>query len=136
NPRRSDTSPLDANRILKDYLLQAAYHVGSTGRHRLQEYYRKAENEQRRSRLATAKLLLRVARYMVQTEMIYLPLEILHPDMPLPNGYIVAYYQQVTDALTAKWKHYNLAGVPDDANYLTKWKENVSDIVAATELNN
>jgi len=117
-------------------LLQAAYHVGSTGRHRLQEYYRKAENEQRRSRLATAKLLLRVARYMVQTEMIYLPLEILHPDMPLPNGYIVAYYQQVTDALTAKWKHYNLAGVPDDANYLTKWKENVSDIVAATELNN
>lgn len=125
--------PLDANRILKDYLLQAAYHVGTTGQHRLQEYYQKAENEQRYSRLATAKLLLRIARYLVQTEMIYLPLEILRPEMPLPSGYVIAYYEQVTQALKAKWKHYNLAGVPEEGNYLAKWKETVKDIIAFTE---
>jgi transposase len=135
-PAKVGHLPLDANRILKDYLLQAAYHAGTTGQHRLQQYYQKAENEQRRSRLATAKLLLRIARYLVQTEMIYLPLEILHPDMALPGGYVVAYYEQVTEALKAKWKHYNLAGVPEHGNYLAKWKETVSDIIAFTERNN
>jgi hypothetical protein len=122
--------PLDANRILKDYLLQAAYHAGTTGKHRLQQYYHKAEAEERYSRLATAKLLLRIARQMVQTEMIYLPLAILHPDMPLPTGYVLAYYQETTEAIARKWKRYDLSGIDDDANYLAKWKETVKEIVA------
>jgi transposase len=127
--------PLDANRILKDYLLQAAYHVGTTGEHRLQEYFRKAENEERRSRLATAKLLLRVARPMVQTEMIYLPLEILDPKTPLPPGYVLAYYQRVAEQIAEKWKGYNLAGIPEELNYLVQWKETVNDIARSTENN-
>ena len=131
-PAKVGHLPLNANRILKDYLLQAAYHVGTTGKHRLEQYYQKAENEQRYSRLATAKLLLRIGRQMVQTEMIYLPLAILHPDMPLPEGYVVAYYQEVTGKLVAKWKGYNLSGVADEANYLVRWKETVKDIVRVT----
>lgn len=127
--------PLDANRILKDYLLQAAYHVGTTGEHRLQEYYRKAENEERRSRLATAKLFLRIARPMVQTEMIYLPEEILDPETALPAGYVLAYYQRVAGQIAAKWKGYNLAGIPDELNYLAHWKETVNDIARSNERN-
>ena len=125
--------PLDANRIAKDYLLQAAYHVGTTGEHRLQQYYMKAENEERRSRLATAKLLLRIARQMVRTEMIYLPEEILKPDTQLPRGYILAYYQSATKALEAKWKKYDLSGIPDEENYLVNWKENVKSIATVAE---
>lgn len=125
--------PLNANRIAKDYLLQAAYHVGTTGQHRLQQYYMKAETEERRSRLATAKLLLRIARQMVRTEMIYLPEEILDPETPLPRGYVLAYYQAATKALETKWKKYDLSGIPDDKNYLVKWKETVKSIANFTE---
>jgi len=134
-PAKIGHLPLDANRILKDYLLQAAYHAGTTGLHRLQQYYEKAENEQRYSRLATAKLLLRIARQMVQTEMIYLPLEILHPDMTLPKGYVAAYYEEVTGKLVQKWKGYDLSGIPEEANRLLTWKETVKDIIRFTENN-
>jgi len=125
--------PLNANRIVKDYLLQAAYHVGTTGEHRLRQYYMKAENEERRSRLATAKLLLRIARQMVRTEMIYLPVEILQPGPQLPQGDVLAYYRSATTALEAKWKKYDLSGIPDEKNYLVKWKENLKSIATFVE---
>lgn len=127
--------PLNANRIAKDYLLQAAFHVGTTGEHRLQQYYMKAENEERRSRLATAKLWLRIARRMVHTEMIYLPEEILHPKKQLPPHYVLDYYEAVTEALETKWKKYDLSGIPDEKNRLVQWKETVKSIAAFTEQN-
>lgn len=61
--------PFDCNHILKDWLLQAAYHVGTTrhpnaklpgqdGVHRLMQHYQRIENNQGKSRLSTANLTL------------------------------------------------------------------------------
>ena len=76
--------PMDCNRMLKDWLLQGAYHVGTTkhpmqkidgndGSHRLLEHYCRIENNEGKSRLSTAKLLLKISRRMVMNERVYLP---------------------------------------------------------------
>jgi transposase len=131
-PARTGHLPLDANRILKDYLLQAAFHAGTTGQHRLQEHYRQVELRDGKSRLSTAKLLVRILRRMALTETVYLPLEILRPGLPLPEGYVVAYYREVTAKLVEKWKPYDLSGIDPQANRLQQWKETVDDIARAS----
>lgn len=128
SPPRVGRLPLDANHIAKDYLLQAAHHAGTTGQHRLQQHYRRVEERDGKSRLSTAKLLVRVLRRMVLTETVYLPLEILHPGLPLAQGHVAAYYQEVTARLEDKWKPYDLSGIDPQANRLHQWKETLSDI--------
>jgi len=127
--------PLDANHILKDYLLQAAYHAGTTGEHRLQQHYQRVEHREGKSRLSTAKLLVRIARRLVLTETVYLPAEMLRPTGALPQGSVAAYYQQVTAQLVEKWKGYDLSGIDPQANHLQQWRETVRDIVRFTTQN-
>lgn len=124
--------PLDANRILKDYLLQAAFHAGTTGQHRLQKHYLSVEHRDGKSRLSTAKLLVRILRRMVLTETVYLPLEILRPATPLPEGYVAAYYREVTARIQEKWKPYDLSGIDPQQNRLQQWKETVDDIARSS----
>jgi hypothetical protein len=100
-----------------------------TGHHRLQQHYRQVELRDGKSRLSTAKLLVRILRRMTLTETIYLPLEILRPGLPLPEGYVAAYHQEVAAKLQEKWKPYDLSGIDPQANRLTQWKETVDDIV-------
>lgn len=127
-PPRVGTLPMDANRILKDYLLQAAFHAGTTGNHRLQQHYQRICHRDGRARLSTAKLLLRILRVMAKTQMVYLPEEILRPGKNLPRHSVIDYYQAVTEALEQKWNAFDLSGIPDENNHLQKWKETVHDI--------
>ena len=131
-PAKVGRLPRDANRILKDYLLQAAFHAGTTGSHRIQEHFQRVENREGRSRLSTAKLLVRVMRKMVKTEMIYLPDEILRPGKQLPPNYVIDYYREATEAMDRKWSKFDLSGIPDKDNRLIKWKETVDDIARFT----
>ena len=66
-----------ANRVLKDYLIQAAHHVGTTGSHRLRDHYERVMDRGGRERLGTAKMLVRILRVMVTTESVYLPPDLL-----------------------------------------------------------
>ena len=132
SPPKVGHLPLDANHILKDYLLQAAYHAGTTGEHRLQQHYQRVEHRDGKSRLSTAKLLVRIGRRLALTESVYLPAEILQSTAPLPPGYVAAYYQQVSAQLQTKWKSYDLSGIDPQANRLRQWQETVSDIVRFT----
>ncbi len=134
-PAKVGHLPLDANRVLKDYLLQAAYHAGTTGSHRIQEHFQRVENREGRSRLSTAKLLVRIIRAMVKSEMVYLPMQILHPSGPLPQDYVVSYYRETGDTLEKKWRRFDLSGIPPEHNLLLKWKETVDDIARFTVQN-
>jgi hypothetical protein len=128
--------PLDANRILKDYLLQAAYHAGTTGDgHRLQRHYLRLEQAGRHSRLSTAKLLLRLARAMVLTESPYLPAEILHRDPQTTPNHLIDYCRAQLTAVQTKWKGYDLSGIAPDANRLTRWKESTHELIAMLSKN-
>jgi transposase len=131
-PAKVGHLPLDANRILKDYLMQAAYHAGTTGSHRIRDHFERVENREGHSRLSTAKLLVRVIRAMVKSEMVYLPMCILRPEGPLPRGFVVSYYREMLEALDRKWRSFDLSGIPPEQNRLLKWKETVDDIAQFT----
>lgn len=124
--------PIDANRILKDYLLQSSYHTGTTGSHRLRDHYQRVQNRDGRERLSTAKLLVRIIRKMVKSESVYLPAELLHPGRELPRGYLAGIYSETARTLDRKWKGYDLSGINPEMNLLLKWKEAVNEI---TKLN-
>lgn len=133
--------PIDANHHLKDQLLQAAYHTGNSrhpawkrlglpGEHPLYEHYHSVEVREGRSRLSTAKKLLRVAAAMVRDERIYLPANALKPNMPdaMPTEQFVAYHQIVAEMLKSKWKGYDLSGIPDECNRLTRWLQDTDEL--------
>jgi hypothetical protein len=120
--------PMDANHTLKDYLLQAAHHVATTGEHRLQKHFQRVENHQGRSRLSTAKMLVRIGRQMVLDEMPYLPLEMLRPQLPLPGEFVRTFLAELTQKLAKKWSEYDLSGIPDSENYLVKWEAKVDEL--------
>jgi transposase len=120
--------PMDANHTLKDYLLQAAHHVATTGEHRLRKHFQRVENHEGRSRLSTAKMLVRIGRQMVLGEMPYLPLEMLRPQLPLPAEYVRTFFAELTQKLTAKWEGYDLSGIPESENYLVKWEAKVDEL--------
>ena len=124
--------PLDCNRILKDWLLQAAYHVGTTkhpirktpgkeGMHRLLKHYQNVENRQGKSRLSTAKLLIKIFRKMVAEQRIYLPDEWVKKPAP-SDPELFLYFDVVNKSLQEKWKAYDLSGIDDEKNYHLKWK--------------
>jgi len=130
--------PLDCNHILKDYLLQAAYHVGTTphpmaklperdGAHRLFEHYQRIENRQGKSRLSTAKLLLRIARRMVINQHIYVPSQWLKKT-DISGAEFVEYFDCVNASFIQKWKGYDLTGISPDKNYFTKWKDYTDEL--------
>lgn len=126
-PAQVTRLPMDANRIGKDYLLQAAFHVGTTGNHRLQKHYARVQARGGRERLSTAKLLLRIARKMVQTEMVYLPEHFLKPPehFSLPSSMIQSYFEEGVATLKRKWKSYDLSGIPEQDNRLIQWENDV-----------
>ena len=130
--------PLDCNRILKDWLLQAAYHVGTTehpirkipgktGMHRLLKHYQNVEARQGKSRLSTAKLLIKIFRKMVMNQRIYLPDEWVTPPPPSEQE-LFLYFDVINKTLDEKWKMYDLSGIDDEKNYWIKWKECCDDL--------
>jgi hypothetical protein len=131
--------PIDCNHALKDWLLQAAFHTGTTphpaweclelpGRqHRLYEHYQRLEREERHSRLSTAKLLLRIGQAMVRDRRAYLPANALDPQAPGAIGAsaLVEYLRITATAVAARWKGYDLAGIPEEHNLLQQWHKEI-----------
>ena len=130
--------PKDCNHILKDWLLQGAYHVGTTrhpmgklpgrdGMHRLIEHYQRIENNEGKSRLSTAKLLIRIGRRMVLNERVYMPSEWVKRPAP-SDGELFEFLDCVNQSLNEKWKKYDLSGIDNKRNYWVKWKEYCDDL--------
>ena len=126
--------PLDCNHHLKDWLIQAAGQVGTTehpawrrvglpGTHPLREHYLRVEANNGHCMISTAKRLLRIGRAMVRDCRIYLPTDSLRGDHPnaMSTEQYVQYHQIMKDTIQAKWKGYDLSGIPDDSNYLKRW---------------
>lgn len=117
--------PRDANRALKDYLLQAAHHVGTTGGHQLSRVRDRAVGRGGRDRLATAKALVRTIRGLVRTESVYLPPEALRAD---PACDVAGHLCRIADAMAVKWRGLDLSGIEPEYNLLLQWRNTVDDI--------
>jgi len=133
--------PIDSNHHLKDQLLQAAYHIGHNthpawrplglpGEHRLYENYRNVELREGRSRLNTAKKLLKVAAAMVRDQRVYLPNNALDPAAAgaMPAEQFIAYLRIVAEMFTRKWKGYDLSGIPEERNRLQLWLKDIDEL--------
>lgn len=135
--------PVDCNRILKDWLLQGAYHVGTTkhpmhksegedGLHRLLEHYRRVENNDGKSRLSTAKLLIKIGRQMVFNERIYLPSDWVRKPAPSEEK-LFSYLEVVNKSLDEKWKSYDLSGIDQNKNSLIQWRNYCDELMQSNK---
>ena len=138
--------PVDANHYLKNWLLQAAHHVGTTphlawrtldlpgSEHQLYLHYHQVEMRDGRSLLSTAKSLLRVARAMVRDQRIYLPVNALNSQSKdaLPTEDFLQYHHIVNKSLIQKWKAYDLHGIADEHNCLVRWQEELQALEKQT----
>ena len=46
----------------------------------------------------------------------------------MPAEQFVAYHQIVAEMLQAKWNKYDLSGIPDERNQLTRWLEGLDNL--------
>ncbi len=63
---------------------------------------------------------------------IHLPPNALNPSAPdaMPADQFVAYLEVVAEMLKAKWKGYDLSGIPEERNQLGRWLQNTEELAA------
>jgi 5'-3' exonuclease len=134
--------PRDCNKILKDYLLQAAQHTGKTlhpfrkisasydGEHTLSEHFQHVENNEGKSRLRNAKYLLKITRRLVKEQRFYFPgKHWLADDFSPDSEEHIQFYLSAIQNIKDKLKGYDLSGIKDENNYLLKEEKVISDII-------
>ena len=89
------------------------------------------ENRQGKSRLSTAKLLIKIFRRMTADQRIYLPDEWVKHPAPSEKE-LFLYFNVVNKALEEKWKSYDLSGIDPENNYYLKWKAYCDDLKQTT----
>jgi transposase len=125
--------PKNCNRRLKNALLQLAYHVGTTphpagkstetgGSHRLLQHYQKVEARGGCSKLATARLLLRIGFQMVRSETPYQPPWDGNEELPSKETRI-AWMNAAMETAISKVRKPDLDGIPDDVNKIKAFKK-------------
>ncbi len=133
--------PYDCNHILKDYLIQAAMHVGTTQQkslqrvgcdtaHTLYTYYQQVLNRDGHSRIATAKKLMKIMRRLINEQRIYLPEEWLDPSHSVSSEENLAYHRAMIKTLKLKWGKYDLSEIPDKTNQLLKEVSAITELTA------
>jgi hypothetical protein len=134
--------PHDCNHRLKNWLLQAAFHVGTTqhparripgldGKHRLLNDWQTLAARDGHTRLGIAKRLLRIMDAMITEQRIYLPQWWLDKNLterPEP-GLDATWLEAATAAMEEKWKSYDLTGIPDELNHLKIWRKNANELI-------
>ena len=121
--------PHDANKILKDALLQAAHSTGTTkhpawridpelSEHRLMKHYQSVEERGGKSNLSTASLMVRIMRRLINEQRIYVPDRETHWN-------VADYFECVYKKILEKWKPFDLRGIPEQNNYLIKLKREI-----------
>lgn len=131
--------PTKCNKILKDYLMQSGYQVGTKPlsilklftdetSHTLNEYFQQVESRGGCSRLATAHKYIKIARRLIKDERVYWPKEWMDPnntDSTIDN---LAYHKAMLKKIKQKWAQYDLSGIPDECNYLKREENAIAEL--------
>jgi len=134
--------PKACNHRLKDCLLQAAFHAGTTphparrmagddGRHPLLNLWQRLAARGGHTYLGTARRWLRIMTAMVQEKRIYLPewwCDPEHHPRPEPE-HARAWLEAATAAMEQKWHGYDLDGIPDANNHLKQWRATADELM-------
>lgn len=140
-PRVTQTGGLDSsghagsvakrcNRILKDYLVQSASHLGLHGVDDLMADHKRREANGQHANFGIARRYLRMILHMMRFSHIYLPPELRIGAACEARG---RYYQTIWPYLLDKWKKYDaheVAFAPE--NPLGRWRDMVQGIYKIT----
>jgi len=134
--------PKDCNKVLKDYLLQAAQHTGKNlhpfrkvsdaydGEHTLREHFQHVENNEGKSRLRNAKYLIKIISRLVKEQRFYFPgKHWLADDFSPDSDEHVLFYLSTIQNIKDKLKGYDLSGIKDENNYLLKEEKTINDLI-------
>ena len=140
--------PKNCNKILKDYLLQAAQHTGKAlhpfrkisetykGEHTLHEHFQHVENHEGKSRLRNAKYLIKIIRRLVKEERFYFPEKhwLSEDFIPVSDEHIQL-FSCVIESIRAKLKGYDLSGIDKENNYFLTEEEAFNALIEFKENN-
>ena len=118
------------NRILKDYLVQSASHLGLHGVDELMADHKRREANGQHANFGIARRYLRMILHMMRFSHIYLPPELRIDAACEARG---EYYQMIWPYLLDKWKKYDaqdVAFAPE--NPLGRWRDIVQGIYKIT----
>lgn len=111
------------NRILKNYLVQAAMHIGRHGPSDLQETYRKLTENGQHADFAIARRLLRSFRLIMIHQSIYLPKD-KRGRPSEQTGELADYYVEQWGKISEKWKNkHHFAEACQPENPLGLWAQ-------------
>lgn len=138
-PAQTGHLPRDCNRVLKSYIMQGAYHVGTTrhgigrladydGHHQLYDHYHQVSERDGKSRLSTAQKLVRIGRRLMLDACFYLPAHWLESPSSVSERELEDYYQVTIKTMAEKWKPYDLSAVPKQDNRLQQLLSNLQDV--------
>lgn len=118
------------NRILKDYLVQSASHLGLHGVDDLMADHKRREANGQHANFGIARRYLRMILHMMRFSHIYLPPELRVGAACEARG---RYYQMIWPYLLDKWKKYDaheVAFAPE--NPLGRWRDMVQGVYKIT----
>lgn len=114
------------NRILKDYLVQSASHIGLHGADDLKVDHKRRDANGQHANYGIARRYLRIGMHMMRHSHIYLPEDLRDSSTFEARK---EYYQIIWPYLLDKWKRYNaheVAFAPE--NPLGQWRNMVQDV--------
>lgn len=115
------------NRILKDYLVQSASHIGLHGVPDLMEDHHRRDAAGQHANYGIARRYLRMGMHLMRSSSIYLP-----PALRGSNASVterVKYYQVLWPYLLDKWKKYGAHQVAfSPENPLGQWRDMVQEL--------
>ena len=115
------------NRILKDYVVQSACHIGKHGPEDLMMDHKKREAQGQHADFGIARRYLRMAMYLMQTSQTYLP-EMLR-NKNIDKSQRAEYYLETWSTLYKKWSQTKaLKIVFDKNNPLGQWSNMIQEV--------
>ena len=116
-----------SNRILKDYVVQSASHIGLHGPTDLMMDYKRRDAAGQHADFGIARRYLRMAMCLMRKSQIYLPNELRKKDTDTKKR--ADYYMKTWPSLRDKWQKANALNVAfDDENPLGKWRNMVQGL--------
>ena len=115
------------NRILKDYIVQSASHIGLHGVADLMADHHRRDADGQHANYGIARRYLRIGMHLMRHSSIYLPARLRASNVPVAAR--VEYYQIFWPYLLQKWKKYgahNIAFAPE--NPLGQWRNMIQDL--------
>jgi transposase len=115
------------NRILKDYLVQSASHIGLHGVEDLRVDHKRRDAAGQHANYGIARRYLRIGMRLMRNSEIYLPPALRRSHAPVEAR--VEYYQVFWPYLLEKWKKYGahqMAFAPE--NPLGQWRQMVQEL--------